>query len=194
MSPLCKTRIFLKLYPQKGTNKLGTLGKLTELIKLAYVQEVDPGIYALTPKAVNFMKLNQRKIEFPLITGQGKGDSLTKAEALIDYLNQDYFFAALYPRFEHLGLIPDACLLFKKENTMQLLFLEVEEPKSDWQEYLHKKKEKYEKLATEDWIYQVWWKEKCQFFGFQYCQLEEFGFLVHCLGKFKENWEGWKFY
>jgi len=90
-------------------------------------------------------------------------------------------------------LKPDACLIFKKDKAYKIQFLEVEEEKPDWENYLLNKKEKYEQLARDKNLYYLWWKYWADKLELPMCKEKDFCFSVLCFGNIKREWEGWKF-
>jgi hypothetical protein len=134
-----------------------------------------------------------------LAGGSGDRDGIYNAEVLIKALKHPLFYALFYPDFyeresdQQPFLIPDAALVLKKEDKAKLVFLEIESQKSAWERYLSEKRRKYEAIAKDYRTFDEWWRTWCGRLGFKLCPVEEFGFEVWCLGKFRADWQGWQF-
>lgn len=203
--------------------KCGTEGKLSTFAKKGLLQKTATGVYTAKPKTVDFLRRElhlwkedlvekgdfkkdtwrdiERKYNPEIISlgrGEGQKDMLYNTDVFLSLLKQNDFFALFYPIFTNLQgrpfLIPDGAILLKKKNKARLIFLEVEKKKPDWQGHIQKKKTKYEIIAQDDKSWSSWWKSQCELFGIKYCNREEFGFSVWCIGEIQpENWLGWEF-
>jgi hypothetical protein len=182
-------------------NKLGTKKKLQRLVALDYLAATALEVYTITDKTLGVLAnvgLNTKIIQRP--GGQGEKERLAVSEAILKIMSQADFFTVIYPEFkeagsQHFYLVPDAALIFKRENRAQLVFLEVEAQKHQWLDYLAQKRQNYQQLACNYETYNLWWRYQCQLLGFNLGLAAEFCFSVLVIGRFKpeEEWPGWQF-
>jgi len=180
---------------------------LTELGYLdgSYLVENDTA-YFITDKTKELLTkegFNVRVIQ-KKFTGTDLTHSLKITDCLLKLQGQSFFYAIFYPLFrdppesKNAFLVPDACVVWKKDGAYKIEFIEVEEEKPDWENYLWVKKEKYERLARDPNIYHLWWKGKEEK-GYHkklilpLCKEADFCFSVICYANIKKDWGGWKF-
>lgn len=181
--------------------KIATKKKLDFLVQKGFLEEFSDGVLTATRKAVKLLKdysdKNYRIIKLP--KGTGKRDSVFNTDFLLQVMNSADFHAFLYPAFhEHTKadqsfLLPDAAVVFRKDNKARIIFLEIENPKPEWHSYLEKKAKNYDIIAGRRETWSVWWKEQCEKLEIKHCKEDEFGFQIWCFGKFKADWPGWVF-
>jgi hypothetical protein len=106
-------------------------------------------------------------------------------------MGEDDFFAVIYPTFNF--VIPDACIIRRRDSQVKIQMLEVEQPKANWREYLADKRDKYEQLARDEELWSRWFRHQCKVFGFNHCALKEFCFSVLCYSDVSFDWNGWTF-
>ena len=130
-------------------------------------------------------------------TGQTLDHALKISDCLLKLQAQEHFYQVFYPTFQEPPkydspfLRPDACVVWKRDGAYKIEFIEVEEIKPNWAEYLFVKKEKYEQLASDPNIYHVWWKYYADKLNLPLCTEADFCLSVVCFGNIKKNWEGW---
>ena len=175
--------------------------KLEILAEKGFLKKSDNRVLSVTPKAIEFLKAysdyNTDIIKLPL--GKGERDTTYNAEVLLRIMRLPEFFALFYSEFyENAGdnqpfLIPDGVLVLQKKGKAKLAFLEIERKKPDWEGHLSGKKWKYEKIAERPETWSHWWRGWCRLLNISHCPIEEFGFMVWCVGEFKADWPGWRF-
>lgn len=133
-------------------------------------------------------------------TGQTLDHALKITSCLLNLQAKENFYKVFYPIFAASPdyskefLKPDACIVLKKDGAYKIEFLEVEEEKPNWAEYILVKKEKYEQLASDPNIYRIWWKYYADKLNLPLCKEADFCFSIVCYGTIKKDWEGWEFY
>jgi len=140
------------------------------------------------------VKIIQKKF-----TGQDLKHALKITEIVLKLQAQENFYKVFYPifreppKYDSEFLRPDACVVWKKDGAYKIEFIEVEEEKPDWGNYLLVKKDNYEKLARDPNIYRVWWKYYHEKLNLPLCQETDFYFSVVCFADIKKEWSGWNF-
>lgn len=173
-------------------SKLATKKKLEKLASADYLS-VRNNVFKITRKTLHLLKVQgyNTAIIPRKLTGEGDINEINNTSVFLQALKLTDFHALFYPHFKY--LIPDACLFLKKEDKGKLVFLEIERPKPDWANYLEDKRDKYIRLAEDQEIYDIWWKEWARKLKLEMCQQEEFYFSVWCVGQIRREWHGWKF-
>lgn len=115
---------------------------------------------------------------------------LRVSEVLLSLMGEEDFFSVIYPHFTF--VIPDACVIKRRENAVKIQMVEVESHKANWQEYLEVKRRSYEQLARDEEIWSIWWKHICRMFGLNHCRYEEFCFSVLCCSQVSFEFPGWE--
>jgi len=170
---------------------IATKTKISKLLELGFLvlnQEVysvgEQGFTFLKEQGYNTAHLQKR------LRADGSSHTLQITEILLSVRKESHFFTVFFPTFTELE--PDACLVFKKEDAYKLEFLEVERTeKRDG--YLIEKKRKYEDLAQRKETWEKWWRHNSKKLSLPFCKREDFCFSVRCYGKFRAEWEGWRF-
>ncbi len=135
-------------------------------------------------------------------TGQILIHPLKITDCILKLQGEDNFYNVFYPAFREAPnydkefLRPDFCLIRKQpDGAYKIEFCEVETEKPDWLNYLLIKKEKYEKLATDQNLYYLWWKTWANKLDLPMCKETDFCFSVVCFSteKLDFNWNGWNF-
>lgn len=190
-------------FPEANWVKMvATKPKLGKLVNRGFLEQSPDGVISATRKAVRLLKdysdKNYEIIKLP--KGIGQRDSLYNTDVLLQIIQLPDFYALLYPVFRESPrddqpfLIPDGAVIFKKDNMAKLVFLEIERPKPDWQNYLEEKRWKYNLIAGRMGTWSEWWKEQSKKMGLRQCENGEFGFLIWCIGEIKQDdWQGWEF-
>ncbi|MFA7382855.1 MAG: hypothetical protein WC001_05345 [Desulfurivibrionaceae bacterium] len=181
--------------------KIATKKKLELLVQKGFLEQSPDGVLMATRKAVSLLKdfsnKNYKIIKLP--TGVGQRDSIYNTEMLLQIIRLPDFYALFYPVFREKPkddqpfLIPDGAVVFKKDNMAKLVFLEIESPKPEWQNYLEEKRWKYKVIAERDATWAEWWKDQSHKLGLYHCEKDGFGFMVWCVGQLQANWSGWIF-
>lgn len=193
--------------------KCATPKVMAALVSKGFLARPAKEVFTLTAKGKEFLRVCAEP-EYPeyntalikLATGQGERDTLYNTAALLEVLKLPDFYALFYDEFyekpsdKQPWLIPDACLVLRRQDQekghqAKLIFLEIEnkKPEANWREYLEGKRRKYSVIGQrlETWL--EWWKRWCGLLRLKLCPVEEFGFLVWCIGDFRADWEGWKY-
>lgn len=191
-----------KYYPEEIWRKhVATKKKLNILVEKEFLRQSSDGVLMATRKAVSLLKeysdKNYKIIKLP--KGNGQRDSLYNTDVLLQILQLPDFHALFYPVFHESKkddqpfLIPDGAVIFKKDHMARLVFLEIEKPKPDWLGYVEKKQWKYRVVAERQDTWAKWWQVQCERLGLNFCKIEEFGFIIWCIGEFDADWDGWEF-
>jgi hypothetical protein len=192
---------FKQLHPLN--HRVATKPNLVKFVELGYLKSIDlvknQKAYSITEKTRKILKLEGFNIEVlqNKFTGQTLEHALLITDAVLKLQGQEHFYNVFYPIFREPPdyqkefLRPDACILWKLEREYKIQFLEVEEQKPDWENYLLTKRDKYEKLARDPNTYYLWWKHWSDKLGLPMGRVEDFCFSVLC--NVKKDWEGWQF-
>ena len=186
----------LRYSTQKQLNKVssqfGTPKKLEKLRKRDYLTAIrNSDVYVITKKTRQLLKDEGYKTDILQadFNGINLNHQLKITDCLVSLIREDDHYALFYPNFTY--LIPDFCLIKKRDDAYKIIFGEVEEEKPNWTDYLNEKREKYNRLAKDRDIYLKWWKVYCEKLGLPYCTEEQFCFSVLVKGNIKKDWEGW---
>jgi hypothetical protein len=191
-----------KYFPEAvWLKKIATKKKLELLAQKGFLEQSPEGVLTATRKAVSLLKdYSDKRYEIiKLPKGIGQRDSVYNSDVILQVINMADFHALFYPVFhenkkdDQPFLIPDGAAVFKKDNRAKLVFLEIEKPKPDWQNYLDAKRRKYAVIAGRRETWSEWWSAQSQKLGLRQCQEEEFGFIVWCIGSYHADWPGWTF-
>lgn len=162
------------LNPRLGTE--GSKDKIGKLAEMGYFNRA--AFLSITPKTKEFLEAagrNVKIIQEDTRAIEARHGLLISETILRNFMRYNDFFYCLYPNFK--ALIPDACVLQKKENRMTVTFLEVEDstkPKG----YLDEKRQKYRVLAGWPELHSVWWRDAANKLGLDFCNSSEFCFQV----------------
>lgn len=179
------TRLF-KYIPQSyyknfkdDFSKIATKSKLKTLQDLGYLQEVSPKVYTATQKSVDLVKEVGFFVKYlpKLPEGEGKQNALNNTRVFIQATHLEGYKQIFFPDFPNLGLEPDGLLFQQIGNKYSLIFLEVENSKPDWENYIEKKREKYLLLA-QDLVFYHYWKRVCKDIELPIPTPEQFKFSV----------------
>lgn len=190
-----------KSFPNEKWKKLiATKRKLNLFVQKGFLEQSPDGVFMATRKTVSLLKdfSNKNYKIIKLATGVGQRDSIYNTDLLLEII-KDPNNTLFYPVFrenkkdDQPFLIPDGAVVFKKDNMAKLVFLEIERPKPDWQNYLEDKRWKYNVIAGRTETWSEWWRTQCEKQGISHCKFEDFGFTVWCIGEFKAQWVGWCF-
>jgi len=175
---LALLRYFTKDHANKVNSKLGTKKKIAQLCELDYLNCKNSQVYTITEKTRKLLDEQgfNCKILAKKLTGEGNDHDLKITDYILDERCNPWFYSVIYPFFDY--LIPDACLIYKNESTYKITFLEVENPKAGWDDYLENKKSNYKRLASDYDVYGKWWKVWSERLNIPYCTEEEFCFNV----------------
>jgi len=194
---------FKQLHPLN--HRVATKKILVNLVSLGYLADVNlvrnTNAFHITEKTRQILEREgfNVKIIQKKFTGQTLEHALKISETILNLQAQEYFYNVFYPifreppKYDREFLRPDACVVWKKDGTYKIEFVEVEEEKPDWENYLLVKKEKYEKLAGDSNIYRVWWKYYYDKLNLPLCKEADFCFSVVCFGGIRRDWNGWRF-
>ena len=97
-------------------------------------------------------------------------------DAVLDLMGDPEFYAVFYGNFGY--VIPDAVVTYRKPDSYKIVFIEVEEPKPDWFDYMEKKKVFYMQLGKDKDVYEKWWKVWSTKLGLPYPQKNKFCFWI----------------
>ena len=155
-------------------NKFGTPKKLAKLVELGFF--VFNEAYSITQKTLTILKDESYLTVVKIPDGNFTVHYLDISNFLQKEMEKDDFFTVFYPNFSY--LIPDCCLIRKNERGYKIQFVEVENKKPAWIEYLYQKQKLYERLATDRDIYLKWWKKYADRLELPYPKEEDFCFDV----------------
>lgn len=188
-------------FEQVWAKKCATPKKINILIEKGFLNISENGVLTASHKAVTFLRdyssYNTDIIKLPL--GKGERDTLYNTDVLLQAVKNPDFYALFYPDFyedshdQQPFLIPDGALILRKENKGRLIFLEIEREKPNWENYLKEKKWKYEAIAERQSTWSQWWLNWSRLLKLNHCPMDEFGFVVWCIGDFRAEWRGWEF-
>lgn len=153
---------------------------LVKLIELGYLSTTkNLQAFTATPKAWEVLQAEgyNTKIIHKTLEAEAPQHELDISNALLQIYKEEHFFTNFYPHFG--DLIPDACLVYRRDQgEYRIVFLEVENKKFDWENYIKKKYQKYQELGTQQEVYTKWWKRWSGLLGLPYCEQDKFCFSV----------------
>jgi hypothetical protein len=166
--------------------------KLDFLCKKGWLEERMKSVYTTSDKTLPVLKSQGFNTDIlPLkISGKGMINEIQNTESFIQAMNMEHFKALLYPKFgeQKVWLKPDALLVLHDEENKKykLTFLEVEAKKSDWNNYIQQKKEKYLRLARDIEFYNTWMilAKKLEF---PHPEISTLKFSVRIIGSIKKD-------
>ncbi len=123
--------------------------------------------------------------------GEFKEHQEKLTETILNFTNDKDFFTVFYPVFKtsYGELRPDACLVFYN-GAYKIQFLEVEVSEKE-KAYLHRKKQKYDEIASKYETYDGWWRKWAKVFELPFPSEEEFKFTVMVVGEKTDFGKGW---
>ena len=198
----CTAELLKDAFPKAvWRRKCATPKKLKAMVESGYLRQSETGAIMITKKAINFLeKYSDHNIDIiKLAQGEGDKDTLYNAGIFLQLIQLPDFHALFFPEFyetpsdKHLWLIPDAALLLKKKQKAKLIFIEIEQPKPDWEKHLWGKKQKYDCLSSDKKTWSDWWQNWCKLLNINLCSMDNFGFLIWCIGGKDYGWPGWRF-
>lgn len=158
------TRLFKyvhrKQYPtiKKSFNKITTDKNLKKLCDRGYLKCTSNHVYCATNKVLPILKEAGYSIDILPKEPVGKGDvnELNNTKVFIHLTKIDHFHTLLFPQFRY--LIPDALMvqLDRANKKYKLTFIEVEQKKPKWEEYIENKKTNYTRLSKDLLFYDTW--------------------------------------
>jgi hypothetical protein len=168
-------RYFQKSHLNKLNPKLGTPKKLQALVELNFLTCNNSQVYNITQKTKDLLHQEgyNCKILAETVSGEGNPHNLFLSSVILEEMKDDFYCAA-YPSFT--DLIPDALIVYKKPDAYRLLFLEVENEKADWENYIKGKKEKYKRLSQDYEIWDKWFRRWSRILELPFCKIEDFKF------------------
>lgn len=174
-------RYSLKSHLNKINPKLGTdtkkLQKIQTLVDLGYLACNNSQVYTITEKTRDALKNYPKKhynckIFAETVSGEGAEHQLDVSSVILEEMKDD-FYAVCYPSFT--DLIPDALIVYKKPDANRLLFIECENEKWDWGNYIRQKEEKYKALNSYE-IWDKWWRRWHRILELPFCGVDQFKF------------------
>jgi hypothetical protein len=182
--------------------KCVTRGIIEALVEKGYLNRSPEDVLMITKKTVDFLKTNAGGINTEIIKlpqGKGEQERLDNTQVLLKLIQWPDFYALFYPEFyrrpggEQPFLIPDGALILRSEDKAKLMFLEIERPKGNWEEYLINKRGKYNTIATDFDTYDKWARFQFQKLKVSLPRIEDFCFSILCIGGVNYEWSGWEF-
>ncbi len=192
---------FKQLHPLN--HRVATKKNLDNLVSLDYLASVrlvkNTKSFHITEKTRQILEREGFNVNIiqKKFTGFTLEHALKITDCLLNLQAKENLYQVFYPTFaappdySKEFLKPDACLIWKKDRAYKIEFLEVEEAKPNWAEYLLVKKDKYEQLASDPNIYRIWWKYYAEKLNLPLCKEADFCFSVRCFGNIERDWEGW---
>lgn len=167
-------------------NKICTDRNLQKLCDLGYFFSPQKDIYCASNKVLPILKEVGFNTEILPAQSQGIGYSneLHNTNVFIEAFRLKHYYTLLFHDFGY--LIPDALLVqVDKESSMyKLTFLEIEEKKPDWGNYIEAKLNNYYKLAADIQFYN-YWTNICNHLKFKIPSVENLKFSVCVIGNIK---------
>lgn len=194
---LAQVRYATQKQLQPINHRVCTKPNLVKLEALGYLKSIDLVSFHITEKTREI--LEREGYNTKILQGTYRAKDLTHALLITDAILKLNPWSVFYPQFKEPPdyrkewLKPDACLIFKNDTNYKIQFLEVEEKKPNWENYLLDKKSKYERLAGLSDLFFVWWKRRAENLGLPMGKIDDFGFSVLVVGGVKKEWDGWNF-
>lgn len=193
----CRYATFKQLHPLN--HRIATKNNLVRLTELDYLKPVElvknGPAYHITEKTREILKREGYNTEVlqKSFTGNALHHALKITDCLLNLQGQSFFYQVFYPIFREPPdyrqefLRPDFAVVWKDGNRVKLQFGEVETEKPDWENYLLKKREKYEAIAQDKNTKEMWWK--CWSERLRLLYGDDFCFSVLCSKQ--TDWKGW---
>ena len=159
------------------------------LVDLGYLGITGNGTYFTDSKGLNFLEENKISTYYFLSRNRAvAGEHTLKiTDYIISLQSNPSFFTAFYPQFTkppdytEVFLIPDICVIYRKEDSYKIEFIEIEISDKGDPEYILKKKAKYQQIAKDKNTYLHWWKFHCGKLGLPMCSVEQFCFNMEVI-------------
>jgi len=171
--------------------KVATKPKLDKLVSNGFINEKF-NVYtanAQTLEILKMVKINKSKVDIELLPNPPKGyggiNELNNSEVFARAIHRDYYYSLLYPNFSYVR--PDALLVLKQNDEFRLTFLEIEADKSNWDDWLNRKRYNYLKLSKDIEVYN-YWEKISQRLSLPNPGLSDFKFTVTVIGDTKKDW------
>lgn len=167
-------------------SKICTKSKLALLCDLGYLKEVSKDVFIAKNKCLGVLQQVGYLTKFlPHETeSEGGVNQLGNTKALIDCLKLPDYHTLLFPHFKY--IIPDALLVRKQEDKYKLTFLEIEQKKPDWENYMLTKRDNYLLLAKDMQVFN-YWSETASYLGLSVPTIENFSFDVTFICSIKKD-------
>lgn len=161
-------------------SKIATKSKLKMLCELGYLKEVRLKVFIATQMSVDLVKQAGFFVKYlpKLPEGEGKQNALNNTKIFIQATHLEGYKQIFFPDFPNIGLEPDGLLFQMIDNKYRLVFLEIENGKPDWENYINRKKEKY-LLLSKDLVFYNYWKRVCKDIELPIPTTEQFKFSVN---------------
>jgi hypothetical protein len=174
-------------------HQFGTKKKIQSLIEAGFLTAINSNqVFVITDKTRQALKDEgyNTKILQKEFNGSSVEHELKIVDALFETtLANPELHAIFYYDFGYVR--PDAIVVLKKPGAYKIVFLEVEEKKDQWENYLQNKKNNYCRLAEDKDIYEKWWKVWSDKLNLPYPKKEDFCFWIVACTDTKGKWEGW---
>lgn len=159
------------------------------LVDLGYLEITGNGTYFTTLKSLNLLKENGINTYYFLTRNRAvAGDHTLKiTDYIISLQDNPSFFTAFYPQFtkppeyREVFLIPDICIIYRKDDSYKIEFVEIEISDKGDPEYILKKQAKYQQIAKDKNTYLKWWKFNSEKLELPMCSVEKFCFSVEVI-------------
>jgi hypothetical protein len=167
-------------------SKICATEKLKHLIRLELLESPQKDVYIGTAKIdEHLIEENYNTRNLPKIsTGLGDINQLNNTDVFIQALKLPLFKTLLYPYFDY--LLPDALLVLMDKDKYKLEFLEIEAGKSNWSDYIEKKRLNYLQLASDNQVYS-YWKSRCKDLNIEPPDIKDLKFSVTFVGNIKKD-------
>lgn len=169
-------------------NKICTDRNLHKLCEMGYLFSPQKDVYCATNKVLPILKEVGFNTDILPSKPQGTGyiNEINNTLVFIDALKLKHFYTLLFHDFGY--IIPDALMVqLDKENyKYKLTFLEVEEEKPDWENYIESKLHKYYTLAKDIQFYN-YWTSICKLLNLKEPLLADLKFSVCVVGNIKKD-------
>ena len=171
--------------------KIGSKKKLQQLCDLKYLKKTNDDAFIATNKTHSILdEVGYNRELLPKVSGKGGLNEIRNTDAFIRLMKEPFFNTFVYPRFpsENPYIKPDALMVLKDGNKYKLQFLEIEASKYDWENYILKKRNNYNRLAKDDIVYE-YWQSVAEKLGISVPKKSDFFFSVLFIGDIIFEWE-----
>lgn len=181
---------FIKI--RKTYGRFTSQKNLDFLCEKGWLEERMKSVYSTADKTLPVLKAQGFNTDIlpRTISGKGMINEIQNTESFIQVMNMEHFKALLYPKFgeQNVWLKPDALLVLHdvENKKYKLTFLEVEAKKSDWNNYIERKREKYLRLACDIEFYNTW-LILAKKLGFPQPEISALKFSVRIIGSIKKD-------
>jgi len=154
-------------------HRVCTKKNLVKMAEFGYLSQTKNNVFFTTQKTWEL--LQGEGYNTKIIQKNLTGETLEHELKITDVLLKLQPWRIFYPTF--IDLVPDACVIYLREDGFyKIEFLEVEEPKPNWDEYLKRKQDAYFVLSKDFNLWDKWWRRWHRLLDLPFCLVEDFKF------------------